>query len=94
MSGTATRRAPSAPVSDVAAPREVFAGFATGEETGSRSTSGRMRIGFIRQIAYVAIDVAMVCVGGVLVFWLNFDLQSVGGLAMGKESAGLKTNWR
>src|SRR5262245_35727966 len=77
MSGTAARRAPSAPASARAdkgaparwpAPRTAYWGgwTAAAESIPSRANSGRIRVGLLRQAAYVAIDVAMVMLGGAM----------------------------
>ena len=38
-----------------------------------RAKAARNRSGLVRQAAYVAIDFALVCAGGVSAFWLRFD---------------------
>jgi exopolysaccharide biosynthesis polyprenyl glycosylphosphotransferase len=75
MSGTAARRAVVAAVADTAATAAVSParmgiprGFSSGEDTRARVLAGRNRVGLLRQIVYVAIDVALVCVGGAIVF--------------------------
>jgi exopolysaccharide biosynthesis polyprenyl glycosylphosphotransferase len=79
MSGTATRR--SAVPSSAGAPgwstgtADVAAWPSLGEELAARACSGRIRIGLVRQVAYVAIDVAMVCLGGLFIFWITFGQQ-------------------
>jgi len=75
MNGTAARRAPSSAGSPLPARSTKWA-TADGRTpddwslgTGSlalRANSGRLRTGLLRQFAYVAIDVAMVIVGGEL----------------------------
>ena len=82
MNGTATRQAHSVAGPDFASPEELSGGFLTGEEISARSLSGRLRVGLVRQIVYVAIDVGMVWLVGVLVFWVNFDLQTVRGFSV------------
>src|ERR1700730_4878118 len=76
MSGTATRQSPAQPPPPWTASREFPAWPSIGDELSARASSGRIRAGLVRQVAYVAIDVAMVCFGGVLVFWLTFGLQN------------------
>ena len=75
MNGTAARRAPSPAGSSLPA---RSAGWATAEtripgewslstdNLALRANSGRLRVGLLRQFAYVAIDIAMVMVGGAL----------------------------
>ena len=82
MNGTAARQAHSTAARDFAAPKEFSGGFVADEEISARGSSGRLRVGLVRQIVYVAIDVAMVWLGGVLVFWVNFDLQMVRGFSV------------
>jgi exopolysaccharide biosynthesis polyprenyl glycosylphosphotransferase len=80
MNGTAARRSPSppaaAPTPNWVTQREVFAWPSFGDDLAFRSSSGRIRVGLVRLVAYVAIDVAMVGLGGLLVFWLTFSLQA------------------
>jgi exopolysaccharide biosynthesis polyprenyl glycosylphosphotransferase len=76
MNGTAARRAPSP--ARVSAPPSMAQCSATADATSPggwssgadnlalRANSRRLRIGLLRQFAYVAIDVAMVMVGGAL----------------------------
>ena len=83
MSGTAARHEHSAAAAEIAAPAEFPGGaYLKSERSGARTSSGRLRVGLVRQIVYVAIDVAMVWAGGVVVFWLNFDLQNVRGFSV------------
>jgi exopolysaccharide biosynthesis polyprenyl glycosylphosphotransferase len=82
MNGTAAQQAGSAAAPHFATPKEFSGGFLAGEEVSARGSSGRMRAGLVRQIVYVAIDVAFVWLGGVLVFWLNFDLQTAHGFSV------------
>ncbi len=82
MNGTAARQAHSAAAPQFAAPQECSSGFLAGEEISARGLSGRLRAGLVRQIVYVSIDAALVWLGGVLVFWLNFDLQIVRGFSV------------
>jgi len=82
MNGTATRRSPSPPVPNWASPRQFSAWPSVGDDVAARASSGRVRVGLLRQVTYVAIDVAMVCLGGGLVFWLTFGLQSTIGASV------------
>jgi len=81
MNGTAARRVASA-APDFMEARAVVGDVFSGEEIGARGASGRVRIGLVRQAVYVAIDVAMVLLGGVLVFWLNLDFQGASGFSI------------
>jgi exopolysaccharide biosynthesis polyprenyl glycosylphosphotransferase len=77
MNGTAARRATSTPAahaSNRAAPAD-FTFPISAEDLAARSSSGRMRVGLTRQFTYVAIDLALVCAGGLFLFWLDFGLQ-------------------
>jgi exopolysaccharide biosynthesis polyprenyl glycosylphosphotransferase len=90
MNGTAARRASSAATPDFTAPRAVAGSLFAGEEFGVRGESGRLRIGLVRQTFYVGIDVAMVFLGGSLVFWLNLDSPRGSGFSIsqaGRHSA-------
>ena len=82
MNGTVARQTHSAAAPDFAAPEEFGGGFLADEEVSARGSSGRLRVGLVRQIVYVAIDVVMVWLGGVLVFWFNFDLQTMRGFSV------------
>jgi exopolysaccharide biosynthesis polyprenyl glycosylphosphotransferase len=74
MNGTAARRSPSP--SKWAHSQSSTAWPSIDGQLGPRALSGRERVGLVRQLSYVAIDVGMVCLGGVLVFWLNSGLRS------------------
>jgi exopolysaccharide biosynthesis polyprenyl glycosylphosphotransferase len=82
MNGTATRRSPSPTVPDWASPRQFSAWPAAGDDLAARASSGRIRVGLLRQVTYLAIDIAMVCFCGVLVFWLTFGLQNTLGASI------------
>jgi exopolysaccharide biosynthesis polyprenyl glycosylphosphotransferase len=82
MNGTAARPAHSTVARDFAAAKEFSGGFVASEEISARGSSGRLRVGLVRQIIYVAIDVAMVWLGGLLVFWLSFDFHIERGLSV------------
>ena len=82
MSGTATRRSPSPSAPNWASPRHSPSSPSVGDDLVARASSGRVRVGLLRQVTYVAIDVAMVCVGGVLIFWLTFGLQNTIGASI------------
>jgi len=76
MNGTAARRSPSpSPIgvsNSAAGITDLAAWPVPGDDLAARaSSSGRIRVGLLRQVAYVAIDVAMVCLGGFLVLWLS-----------------------
>ncbi len=82
MNGTATRRSPSPPVPNWASQSQFPAWPSVGDDVAARASSGRVRVGLLRQVTYVAIDVAMVCLGGGLVFWLTFGLRSTIGVSV------------
>jgi exopolysaccharide biosynthesis polyprenyl glycosylphosphotransferase len=78
MNGTATRRspAPAAPNWATVARGLPVSPTANDDFTG-RAASGRVRVGLVRQLAYVAIDFVMVCLGGALVFWFTLGPRNV-----------------
>lgn len=80
MNGTATRRSPSPP--DWTHSRGLPAWPSLGDEPAARVSSGRVRVGVLRQALYVAIDVAMVCLGGIFVFWLDSGFQNFVSVSM------------
>ena len=82
MNGTAAREAHSTAARDFATSKEFSSGFVASQEISARGSSGRLRVGLVRQIVYVAIDVAMVWLGGVLVFWLSFDFHLERGFSV------------
>ncbi|MGB2622493.1 MAG: sugar transferase [Candidatus Acidiferrum sp.] len=78
MNGTATRRA-AAPTAGKTAPfREVVSEvwFPAAESSSGRAKSAGARGGIARQAAYLAIDIALICAGGAVVFWLRFGLAN------------------
>jgi exopolysaccharide biosynthesis polyprenyl glycosylphosphotransferase len=75
MNGTAARRSPS-PSNWATSPAHAAWPSASDEPIG-RASSGRERIGVVRQIAYVTIDVTLVCLGGALVFSFNFGFRNL-----------------
>jgi exopolysaccharide biosynthesis polyprenyl glycosylphosphotransferase len=79
MNGTAARRSPSPSVPSWATSQPFPASPAVGDALAARAPSGRVRVGLLRQVTYVAIDVAMVCIGGILVFWLAFQTTTAVG---------------
>jgi exopolysaccharide biosynthesis polyprenyl glycosylphosphotransferase len=76
MNGTAARRSPSPSVPSWASSQQFPASPAVGDALAARAPSGRVRVGLLRQVTYVVIDIAMVCIGGILVFWLAFQTTS------------------
>jgi exopolysaccharide biosynthesis polyprenyl glycosylphosphotransferase len=76
MNGTAARRSPSPSVPSWASSQQFPASPAAGDALATRAPSGRIRVGLLRQVTYVAIDIAMVCIGGILVFWLALRTTS------------------
>jgi exopolysaccharide biosynthesis polyprenyl glycosylphosphotransferase len=89
MNGAAARQAHSAGAADFASPAGCGGGLLASEEIGPRGSSGRLRVGLVRQVVYVAIDVAMVCLGGAFILWLNVDLQNVRGVSVAPAGAFL-----
>jgi exopolysaccharide biosynthesis polyprenyl glycosylphosphotransferase len=82
MNGATTRPSGSSPVAAAPVPswatsRDAFVWRSFGDGLDDRAAgSGRMRVGLVRQVAYVAIDLTMVCLGGLLAFWFTFTLQA------------------
>ena len=74
MSGTATRRSPAPPMGDWVPSGEVASlnWPDTIDSSFDRSRLGRRRIGFVRQVSYVAIDIVLVCAGAVSAYALRF----------------------
>lgn len=77
MNGTATRQAAAA----ATAIRDAHASAAYGLPSAGRSvaTHGRLSAGggLPRQALYVAIDIAMVCLGATAVYWVRFGVPHV-----------------
>jgi exopolysaccharide biosynthesis polyprenyl glycosylphosphotransferase len=74
MNGTATRR--NASLLDLAPPRELIAGLPTAQPSATESPNWKhFPRGLYVQIAYAAIDVALVCLGGIAIFLLRFGLM-------------------
>jgi exopolysaccharide biosynthesis polyprenyl glycosylphosphotransferase len=74
MNGTATRRPSAAPLL-WAPPQELVSGLASAHPSAGKSPSGRhFRGGLHIQIAYAALDVMFVCLGGIAIFLLRFSL--------------------
>jgi exopolysaccharide biosynthesis polyprenyl glycosylphosphotransferase len=69
MNGTAARRSPSPTVPNWASTQQFPASPAVSGDA-VRASSGRLRVGLLRQVTYVAIDIAMVCFGCTVAFWL------------------------
>jgi hypothetical protein len=82
MNGAAAQRGSSGVGQAFEKTREFPGGLFGAEDAGARGASGRTRVGLVRQIVYVAIDVAMVCLCGVLVSWLNFDFENARGFTI------------
>lgn len=78
MNGTATRQAPARRATDWLPPRELApeAWRSAAEAPSAGMHRARMRAGLARRVAYVGIDIALVCSGGVFVFWLRFGFVS------------------
>ena len=76
MNGTAARRSPSPSVPSWASAQQFPASPGAGDALATRAPSGRVRVGLLRQVTYVAIDIAIVCIGGVLVFWVALQTTS------------------
>ena len=76
MNGTATRRSPAPPVQEWK-PDFLFESWTPLRRTQpaqARSTSAHD--GTTRQAAYVGIDLALACLGGVTAFWLRFGFAN------------------
>jgi exopolysaccharide biosynthesis polyprenyl glycosylphosphotransferase len=83
MNGTAARRAASPAGPSLASAAHDIVGWAsTGNGYTARPASGRVRMGLVRQVAYVAIDVVVVCLGGVLVFSITSGLNRGTGFSI------------
>ncbi len=93
MNGTAARRAVSSATPDFVARRGVAGEFLAGEESAVRGSSGRVRIGLVRQTVYVAIDVLMVVLGGMLLFWLKLDFERASGLSVPQDGQSFSHVW-
>lgn len=78
MNGTATRQAPARRATDWLPPRELApeAWRSAAEGPSAGINRARKRAGLARRTAYVGIDIALVCAGGVSVFWLRFGFVS------------------
>jgi exopolysaccharide biosynthesis polyprenyl glycosylphosphotransferase len=83
MNGTAARRAAGPGAPNWAPAVQDIAGWSwAGNGHTARAASGRIRIGLVRQVAYVLIDVAVVCLGGVLVFCITSGLHRATGFSI------------
>src|SRR5947209_10226253 len=72
MNGTASKR--SASVLEWAPPPELIGAGAGANASGDRRRGGRFAHGLHVQVAYAAIDIALVCLGGIAIFLLRFSL--------------------
>lgn len=83
MNGTATRQAPAPPAAEWLPPRELIAEAwpSVVEAPAAAMKRARNRAGLARQMTYAGIDIALVCAGGVSVFWMRFDFASPFGTA-------------
>jgi exopolysaccharide biosynthesis polyprenyl glycosylphosphotransferase len=78
MNGTATHRTSAPPVAEWGPPPE-FAPQTwppAANASAARTKRARDRAGLARQTAYIAIDIALVCVGDASVFWLRFGFAN------------------
>src|SRR6266851_1301615 len=74
MNGTAARQSPASPMGGWA-PSGEFAPDAwldAGDSLSGRARSERRRIGYFRQVSYVAIDIILVCLGAIVVYGARF----------------------
>ncbi len=78
MNGTATRRATAPSAGNTAPFRELASEvwFPSAGSMPGRAKSAGAHGGLARQVAYLAIDIALICAGGAGVFWLRFGLAS------------------
>jgi exopolysaccharide biosynthesis polyprenyl glycosylphosphotransferase len=75
MNGTATRRTTPSPVLDWTPPPELVSGLGKVHSSQSVNPGGkRFAQGVHVQMAYAAIDVMLVCLGGIAIFLLRFSL--------------------
>jgi exopolysaccharide biosynthesis polyprenyl glycosylphosphotransferase len=78
MNGTATRQASAPPVAEWG-PAPEFAPHTwppADNASAARTKRAHDRAGLARRTAYVAIDIALVCVGDASVFWLRFGFSN------------------
>jgi len=94
MDGTATRQAAAAPVSEWK-PDVVMDSWPSAEPVhAGRPKSANTRGGTARRAAYVAMDFALVCLGGASAFWLRFGIATpfgAGSLALNEISSQVAT---
>jgi len=78
MNGTAAHRSPAPAATPWAPPQELVAGGGFLEPGSHAARTGAQRKwgGPAVQATYAAIDVLLVCLGGVVVFWLRFGLEN------------------
>jgi FlaA1/EpsC-like NDP-sugar epimerase len=76
MNGTAARQSAASPAGEwfSAGERIQYTWPSTAEGPHARVRAERRRIGFVRQVAYVAIDIVLACLGCTLVFFARFGL--------------------
>src|SRR4029077_7486283 len=77
MNHTAARRSP-APPRGQAAPSHEFVSdtwFKAEDNLFFRARSERRRIGFVRQGAYVAIDITLACLGAIIIYGARFGFS-------------------
>ena len=75
MNGTATRRTTVSPVLEWAPPPELAAELGAGHTAPSGNSRGKsFPSGLSVQVAYAAIDIVLVCLGGIAIFLLRFGL--------------------
>ena len=84
MNGTATLESAEPRVAECTPPREIApeTGSAAEHVLPQRGWTKRSHAGRTRQAAYVAIDFALVCLGGAVVFWMRFGFANPFGASM------------
>jgi exopolysaccharide biosynthesis polyprenyl glycosylphosphotransferase len=78
MNGTAARQSPASPAGEWIPTGEhvEYAWPDAADGPHARVRAERHRVGLARQAAYVAIDIALTCIGSILVFTARFGLPS------------------
>ena len=81
MNGTAARQSPTSPAGEwfPAGEHVEYAWPSAADGPHARVRAERRRIGFVRQAAYVAIDILLASIGSALVFTARFGLSSAPG---------------
>jgi exopolysaccharide biosynthesis polyprenyl glycosylphosphotransferase len=82
MNGTAARQSPASPTGAWASSGEFVsdAWLDAGDSLSVRAGSERRRIGYFRQMSYVAIDVTFVCLGAIAAYGARFGFANYLGI--------------